>query len=219
MPADAINQLEMWQEATFDPAEIDRELGWAQDLGMNSMRVFLHDLLWQQDAAGFKRRIGKFLDIAARHGIRPIFVLFDSVWDPDPHLGPQRPPIPGVHNSGWVQGPGKAALEDPKQYARLEAYVRNIVGSFGQDQRVLAWDVWNEPKYDEERVVLLLGRVFTWARDANPSQPLTSGLYGEAGSLTEKLNAIHGAKRGFDHRRRSTHRQKAQRRHVQLGAG
>src|SRR6185312_9692065 len=116
VPSDAINELEMWQAATFDPKRIDVELGWAQGLGMNTMRVFLHDLLWEQDPSGFKQRIRVFLQIAAKHHIKPIFVLFDSCWDPDPRLGPQHPPIPGVHNSGWVQAPGAKALDDPSQY-------------------------------------------------------------------------------------------------------
>lgn len=109
IPADAINQLEMWQADTFNPAQIDKELGWAQGIGMNTMRVFLHDKLWEQDAEGFKKRIDQFLAIAARHGIRPMLVFFDSCWDPDPKLGPQRPPTPGVHNSGWVQSPAGRA--------------------------------------------------------------------------------------------------------------
>ncbi len=113
----------MWQAATFDPQQIDKELGWAQSIGMNTMRVFLHDLLWQQDPAGFRNRIRTFLEIADRHHIRPIFVLFDSCWDPAPRLGPQHPPTPGIHNSGWVQSPGAAALEDPSQLPRLRAYV------------------------------------------------------------------------------------------------
>src|SRR6185312_5862517 len=116
IPADAINELEMWQEASFDPARIDKELGWAQGMGMTTMRVFLHDALWQQDAPGFKKRIGVFLDIAARHGIKPLLVLFDSCWDPNYKMGPQHPPIPGVHNSGWVQSPGAKALADVNQY-------------------------------------------------------------------------------------------------------
>ncbi len=111
-PANTINQLEMWQADTFDPATIDKELGWAHAIGMNTMRVYLHNLLWEQDAKGLKQRMDKFLSIAAKHGIKPIFVLFDSCWDPEPKLGPQRPPIPGVHNSGWVQAPGRARLED-----------------------------------------------------------------------------------------------------------
>lgn len=190
VPKSAINQMEMWQEATFDPAEIDKEFSWAEAMGMNTMRVFLHDLLWQQDWAGFHKRVDQFLAIAARHRIRPMFVLFDSCWDPLPHLGPQHPPIPGVHNSGWVQSPGAAALADPSQYPRLKAYVREVVGAFAKDQRILAWDVWNEPGSDnagsygkEElkdktaRVAKLLPQAFAWAREANPTQPLTSGVW------------------------------------------
>ncbi len=191
IPRDAINQLEMWQAATFDPLEIDQELGWAQAIGMNTMRVFLHDLLWQQDAAGFQQRINIFLTIAHKHHIRPIFVLFDSCWDPDPKLGPQHPPIPGIHNSGWVQSPGMSALRDPAQYPRLEAYVKGVVGAFANDPRILAWDVWNEPtnlnsnSYGKihpetgkrELVIALLPQVFAWARSVHPSQPLTSGVF------------------------------------------
>jgi len=148
VPKSAINQLEMWQEVTFDPAEIDTELSWAEAIGMNTMRVFLHDLLWQQDPDGFKKRINRFLTIASRHHIRPMFVLFDSCWDPLPRLGPQHPPTPGVHNSGWVQSPGAAALADASQYPRLKAYLQGVVGAFANDDRILAWDVWNEPGAD-----------------------------------------------------------------------
>jgi hypothetical protein len=188
IPKSAINELEMWQEETFDPVEIDKELGWAEALGMNTMRVFLHDLLWQQDAAGFRKRLDQFLTIAQRHHIRPILVLFDSCWDPLPHLGPQHPPIPGVHNSGWVQSPGAAALGDSKQYPRLKAYVQGVVGAFAKDERVLAWDVWNEPGSDNSGnypselknkktyVIALLPQAFEWAREVNPTQPLTSGV-------------------------------------------
>ena len=192
VPKSAINELEMWQEATFDPAEIDKELGWAEAIGMNTMRVFLQDLLWQQDAAGFRRRIDQFLTIASRHHIRPLFVLFDSCWDPLPQLGPQHPPIPGVHNSGWVQSPGAKALADPSQYPRLKAYVQGMVGAFANDDRILGWDVWNEPGSDTTgsypktemkiadkiaRVAALLPQAFAWAREMNPTQPLTSGVY------------------------------------------
>lgn len=203
VPATSINQLEMWQVATFDPARIDLELGWAEDIGMNTVRVFLHDLLWQQDEAGFKSRISKFLTIANKHHIRSIFVLFDSCWDPDPKLGPQHPPKPGVHNSGWVQSPGARALADPSQYPRLEAYVKGVVGAFAQDSRVLAWDIWNEPdntngpsygslepNNKEALVEALLPQAFAWARAANPTQPLTSGLWHDNPSATEKLQPI-----------------------------
>lgn len=192
VPKSAINELEMWQEASFDPAEIDKELGWAEGLGMNTMRVFLHDLLWQQDAPGFRKRIDQFLAIASRHHIRPLFVLFDSCWDPVPQLGPQHAPTPGIHNSGWVQSPGAKALADVSQEPRLKAYVQGVVGAFANDDRILGWDVWNEPgsfgggnysktelKFEQKmsRVAALLPQAFAWAREMKPAQPLTSGVW------------------------------------------
>jgi Cellulase (glycosyl hydrolase family 5) len=203
IPATAINELEMWQADSFDPKEIDKELGWAESLGLNTMRVFLHDLAWQQDPDGFKERIGIFLDIAARHHIKPLFVLFDSCWDANPKLGKQREPRPGVHNSGWVQSPGAKALQDPSQYPRLKNYVQEIVGAFGRDQRVLGWDLWNEPDntnegsygelepHEKNNLVLgLLPQVFAWARAAHPSQPLTSGVWHGDWSSPEKLTPM-----------------------------
>src|SRR5579884_4333306 len=132
LPSYAVNELEMWQAETFDAKRIDKELGWAEWLGMNTMRVFLHDLLWKQDPAGFKQRINTFLNLCQKHHIRPIFVLFDSCWNPNPHLGAQPEPTPGVHNSQWVQSPGAQALTDPAQYPRLKDYVQGIVGAFGK---------------------------------------------------------------------------------------
>jgi hypothetical protein len=189
LPSTAINELEMWQADTFDAVTIDRELGWAEGIGMNTMRVFLHNLLWEQDPKGFEQRIDVFLTIAARHHIRPVFVLFDSCWEPFPKLGPQHPPIPGVHNSGWVQAPGAAVLADPSQYPRLENYVKGV-GAFANDPRILAWDLWNEPdngndssyakgepKNKNEIILDLLPQVFAWARATHPTQPLTSGLW------------------------------------------
>ena len=186
-PASAINQLEMWQAATWDPKRIDYELGLAQGIGMNTMRVFLHDQLWAQNPEGFRQRIDAFLTMAKAHGIRPLFVLFDSCWDPDPRLGPQHPPIPGVHNSGWVQGSGMAGLRDRAGWPRYRAYVQGVIGAFKDDPRILGWDVWNEPdngadqykgqEGKEPLVRALLAQVFDWARAADPSQPLTSGVW------------------------------------------
>ena len=192
IPANAINQLEMWQADTFDAATIDRELSLAESIGMNTLRVFLHDLLWQQDAPGFRQRIDAFLAIAVRHHIKPLFVLFDSCWDPEPRLGPQHPPIPGIHNSGWVQSPAAHALVDEREYPRLRAYVKGVVGAFAKDERILGWDLWNEPDNepssaypktdakDKNRLIAaLLPQVFAWARAQNPVQPLTSGWFKE----------------------------------------
>ncbi|MBZ5621114.1 MAG: cellulase family glycosylhydrolase [Acidobacteriia bacterium] len=204
IPADAINQLEMWQAETFDTTRIDMELGWAENLGMNTMRVFLHDLLWQQDPSGFRRRIDRFLGIAKKHKIRPILVLFDSCWYPFPEVGIQRLPRPGVHNSGWMQSPGAKALTDPAQQTRLLAYVQEVVLAFSTDDRILAWDLWNEPdntngssygssepRNKVDLVRALLPKVYEYARAGLPTQPLTSGLWkGGDWSSPEKLDPV-----------------------------
>ncbi|HEY0044632.1 MAG TPA: cellulase family glycosylhydrolase [Allosphingosinicella sp.] len=188
--ASSINQLDMWQAETWNPAEIDKELGWAKQFGMNTMRVYLHDLAYEQDPEGFKLRVDEFLRIADRRGIKPMFVLFDSCWDPDPVVGPQHRPIPGVHNSGWVQSPSRADLIDPTEDAGFRRYVEDVVGTFAKDKRVLAWDLWNEPdnngggSYNDDqlaqeqmRIEQLLPQIFAWARAQKPDQPLTSGVW------------------------------------------
>lgn len=192
----------MFQADTFDLKTIDRELGWAQSLGFNAIRVYLQDQLWQQDAQGFLKRLDEFLGVAHKHGIGVVFVLFDSCWDPFPKLGPQRQPRPHVHNSGWVQSPGAAVLQDPAKQSTLESYVAGVVGRFREDPRVLAWDVWNEPDnmnrpaYVEQEptnkvdlVLPLLKKAFAWARQADPSQPLTSGVWIGTWPDPDKLSA------------------------------
>ena len=187
--SNAINQLEMFQPGTYDPRRIDTELGWARSYGFNSMRVFLHDQLWAQDPRAFHTRLGQFVGIAANHGIKPLFVFFDSCWDPFPKLGAQRAPRPGVHNSGWVQSPGAERLGDPRYTRVLHDYVTSVLTQFRSDNRVLGWDMWNEPdnparmyqkverKDKQQRVAELLPQVFRWARSIDPAQPLTSGVW------------------------------------------
>ena len=203
LPSTAINQMEMWQAETFDTATISRELKWAASIGMNTMRVFLHDQVHRDNSQGFKKRIEIFLRIANRYNIKPLFVLFDSCWDPFPHPGKQHEPAPFLHNSGWVQGPGADALKDTTQYPRLKKYVVDIVTSFSKDTRILGWDVWNEPDntnnssygrfepYNKvELVHNLLKKVFVWTRLANPSQPITSGVWAGNWASDDSLLSI-----------------------------
>ena len=201
-PSTAINQLEMWQAETFDVPTLERELGWAADIGMNSLRVFLHDLVWQADPDGFKKRIDHFLSLAWARGIRTMFVVFDDCWHP-PHAGRQPDPVPGVHNSGWAQSPGHRVVRDGSQWPRLEAYVKDVIETFGADERVCVWDLYNEPgnaflPFASQPIhralpgavsgvlrhfvlrspsLALLRATFAWARSVDPTQPLTSGVW------------------------------------------
>jgi len=191
-PSTAVNELEMWQAETFDPAIIDRELGWAASIGFNTMRVFLHYLPWVQDPEGFKDRLKRYLGISWKHRIRTMFVFFDDCWNPEPKLGKQPAPRPGVHNSGWLQCPGQKQVTDTSLFPVLEDYVKGILKAFKHDKRVLMWDLYNEPgnsKHENETLPLLT-ETACWARSVNPSQPLTIGLWNEAFA---ELNAFQVA--------------------------
>ena len=200
----AVNQLEMFQPGTYDPRRIDSELGFARLLGFNTVRVFLHDQLWAQDPRGFLGRLAQFVAIAASHGIKPLFVLFDSCWNPFPRVGPQPPPRLGVHNSSWVQSPGAAHIDDPRYRGILYDYVTGVLSQFRNDDRVLGWDLWNEPdnparvyrtverKDKQELVAALLPQVFQWARSVGPVQPLTSAIWNGNWGDPNSRSAISG---------------------------
>lgn len=188
-PSTSINQLEFWQEETFDPETINRELQWSAELGMNLHRVYLHNLLWEKDSLGFLNRLDSYLKMSSSKGIKTLFVLLDDVWHPVPKLGKQPDPVPFVHNSGWVQSPGAEILGDSLRHRELKNYIKGVINHFAQDKRVVAWDLYNEPDnvaYQKGRINLevknkhiyslsLLKKVFRWAREVNPSQPLTVG--------------------------------------------
>jgi hypothetical protein len=178
-PSTAINQLEFWQAASFDPETIDRELGWAESIGFNTVRVYLHHLAWQMDPEGFFNRVDRFLSISDKHGIKPVMVIFDDCWNPVYTAGKQPEPKPGIHNSGWLQDPGELLFTDTTLVNVLEDYTRSLITRFADDKRILLWDLYNEPGNSGYgmRSMPLLKKAFRWAREVNPSQPVTAGLY------------------------------------------
>jgi len=189
-PYNTINQLEFWQPETFDPERIDLELGWAANIGFNSMRVYLHDIAWETDPEGFLDRIDTYLEIAHSHDISTMLVLFDAVWNPVANPGKQPDPIPHTHNSGWIQSPTAQRLQDTTQYPLLEEYVKAVISRFANDPRVVAWDLYNEPDNTNndrftnteapnktDHTYNLMVKTFQWAREVNPSQPLTVGVW------------------------------------------
>lgn len=179
LPSTAINQLEMWQADTFDPATIDKELGWAEGIGFNTMRVYLHSLAWEQDPEGFKKRVDQYLSIANKHKIKTVFVFFDDCWNKLGKIGKQPAPKPGTHNSGWVQDPGDPNSKDSANFPALEKYVKDVMTHFQADKRILLWDLYNEPGNSGKLTTSfpLLKSVFIWARAVNPEQPISAGLW------------------------------------------
>jgi len=179
LPSNAINQLEMWQKDTFSPQLIDRELGWAESLGFNTMRVYLHSIAWKQDSEGFKKRVDEYLSIADKHHIKTIFVFFDDCWNKEGFIGKQPEPKPGIHNSGWVQDPGDPYSTQKNKLPELEKYVKDVLARFSKDDRVLLWDLYNEPGNSGKKTssLPLVKSIFNWARDIAPSQPISAGIW------------------------------------------
>ncbi len=179
LPSTAINQLEMWQAESFDKETIDRELGFAESIGMKVMRVYLHHLAWEVDSVGFKKRMDEYLTIASKHNILTVFVFFDDCWNPTYTSGKQPDPKPGVHNSGWVRDPGDLIFTKPEIVGVLESYVKDILTTFANDKRIFIWDLYNEPGNSayENKSMPLLKNVFQWGREVYPSQPLSSGVW------------------------------------------
>ena len=199
LPRTAINQIEMWQGESFDPDTINQELGWASGIGFNTLRVYLHDLVWTADPVGLLDRMDRFLDICQRHSIRPMFVFLDDCHEGEARLGPQPASRPGVHNSGWRRSPGldivEAFADDTLHYAervRLRGYVQGPMRHFADDPRVLMWDLYNEPGNTlKAKSAVLLRAVWAWAREVGPSQPMTTGANIHAHTFVNDLHAAN----------------------------
>ena len=199
LPSSAVNQLEMFQRETFDKKTIEREVGWAKSLGFNSLRVYLHDLLWSYDPKGFSDRLDNFLNICNKHSIRPILVLFDDCHRPYPKTGKQPLPVIGVHNSGWKQSPGVELVhavhseKAGKELIRLKDFVQGVLTKFSEDQRILMWDIYNEPGQFGvgTQSLTLLKLAWEWSHEVRPSQPLTACLDGSGGDEIIELNRVN----------------------------
>ncbi|MDR1371762.1 MAG: cellulase family glycosylhydrolase [Dysgonamonadaceae bacterium] len=180
LPSTAVNDIEMWQNETFDLPTIDRELGLAEEWGINSVRVFLNYTVWKAEAEKFKSNFKQFLDVADRHGINVMPILFDdcNFSGNIAKTGKQNDPVPGIHNSGWVSSPPAAMIRDESQWHRLKEYEQDMLRTFAADRRIIIWDLYNEPGNSGSKIKpQLLANIFAWARAVNPDQPLTAGAY------------------------------------------
>ncbi len=191
LPSTAVNWTDIWQEETFDAATIERELGWAAEAGYNTLRINLPFIVWEHDRDGLMARIDRFLTIADGHGFSTMLTLMDDCGfsGDEPYLGPQKPPVPGKHNSQAAASPGRDKVCDPDCWPQIERYIRDVVRQFRDDKRVLLWDLYNEPgnrgifatgtqevQYDAKLETCaheLMKLAFKWVREEDPTQPLT----------------------------------------------
>lgn len=183
VPANDISYTEMWMDYGFDPARIDRELALAQKVGFNCLRVVLSYVVWEAEPEAFRQRFERFVSICARRGIKVMPIFFDDcAFGPikDPVFGPQPAVVPGWYANGWTPSPGHERVRDPKLRPSLERFVKDVLSAHRDDRRILCWDLYNEPGNSGmgEASLPLVREVFRWAREINPAQPITSGIWG-----------------------------------------
>ena len=194
LPSYAVNFMDFWHEARFNTELISRELKLAQDTGLNAVRVNLNYLVWKHEGQAHLHRIDEFLNIATKYGLQVILVPFDDCQfsGAPPRYSKQLGPITGTHNSRAVGSPGREIVLDWQREKSLEAFLKTIIDRYKTDERILFWDLYNEPgnrmqfvdgqhsEFDlslEKAALEFMEAIFEWAREINPSQPLTVGAW------------------------------------------
>lgn len=191
VPKASINGIETWQEEGFEQqfAGMLKELDLMQSIGYNTVRMGVPMFVWVHQRDGFIARYKRFLDALGERGITMMPVFFGDCVAPKemqgtPRFGPQRQPIKGYHGgapglSSMDYMVGYNATDDPESWPEYEAFVRDIVTTFKDDERIIAWDIWNEPGNHNRnsKSYPFMKRVFDLCREIDPIQPLTAGSW------------------------------------------
>lgn len=182
IPACAINYTAMWDKAHFAPDVIDKELSLMEDIGMNCVRVVLQYIVYEDNPRHFLKAFNTFLKICDKHKIKVMPIFFDDCAfgvNTDPKPGVQPEPLEGWYAWAWSPSPGYTMVVDERTHGKLEKYVKDVMSRHKNDDRIFMWDLYNEPTNTTmpERSWPLLKKVFKWAREINPSQPITAGMW------------------------------------------
>ncbi|QNL49203.1 cellulase family glycosylhydrolase [Olivibacter sp. SDN3] len=191
IPAYAINYTAMWDKTSFDPKAIERELALAKKTGMNALRAVLQYAVYEEDPQYFLNTLNTFMDICAKYDIQFMPALFDDCSfgiENDPKTGKQPEPLIGWYAWAWSPSPGHSMVTDTSSYPKLAQYVKTVISHFKDDQRIMLWDLYNEPTNSGlgTTTLPLLQKVIISAREANPSQPISIGVFDQ----NERLNEI-----------------------------
>ncbi|HEY4288145.1 MAG TPA: cellulase family glycosylhydrolase [Puia sp.] len=194
IPAYAINYTAMWDKTSFDATAIDKELALAEQSGMNVLRAVLQYAVYEDDPKYFIRTLETFVAICNKHHIKFVPSLFDDCSFgivQDPRTGKQPDPLPGWYAWAWSPSPGHSMVVDSTTHPRLEKYVQDIISHFKNDDRILFWDLYNEPTNGGlgSASFPLLKKVVAWARSVNPAQPLTVDVFDKNPRLNEIIFA------------------------------
>ena len=194
IPANAVNYTAMWDKTGFSPDVIRRELKLMSGMGMNCVRFVMQYKVYEDDPEYFAGAFEKFLSLCEEAGVKAMPVFFDDCAfgvNTDPVAGRQSEPLEGWYAWAWSPSPGHTMVVDEREHPKLERYVKDMISRHKNDRRILLWDLYNEPTNGglKKRSLPLLRKVFAWAREVDPSQPVSSGMWNGDKALNEILLA------------------------------
>ena len=193
MSADCVNRVDQWQGLHFEERlkTTEEELKLMADLGFNSVRIILEYVVWQKEHDSFLQRLERYISLLDKYGISPMIVLANDCMPPKtelwkmPDIGEQHYDI-GYHGGKKHSQHGRHNAPAPHFYLDNEEtredyfkMVREIVSIYKNDNRILMWDVFNEPGNSRRSGITLpiLKKMFETVREINPSQPVTAGAW------------------------------------------
>ncbi len=191
-PSRVVNSVQFWEE--YDPAMVDRELHYAQVYGLTAVSIYLNYHVWRDgDRLAFLGNLDDFLRRAEARGLRVSPILFDQCGNEDTHLGPQNPPIPGVHNARMMRSPHREIVQKPARYEAeregLRRYALDVVGPRARDPRIFLWQGVNEPL--EEAIERLAADAYGWIKSAGTPIPAASTAGGFLGGRWSDVYTLH----------------------------
>jgi len=176
VPSYARNSLEIW--AKYDPEVVERELGYAAELGLDGVRTFIHSepfLERPDDAVG---AVKDFTRCCAEKKLAFMPVLLDGchIMSGSRLLWPGNPPPDKAGEEGWPE---------------LEKYINLILPVLRDSESVAVYDVINEPRVGARPDFDKLTRHFSaLVKDLDPDRPVTIGAInrGEMNSVMDVVD-------------------------------
>ena len=179
-PAFAVNQIHFFTCYTDYRPEIKKELECASKIGMNSLRIYLHNKPFEDDKISFMKNLEYLIEDCSQVNIKPLFIFFDDCWHGEEEIVYEFEPIDGMHNGRWAKCP-LFSQRKLSCYPLFYNYITDIISKYRNDNRIFAWEIWNEPKnlgmpgkFDVEFTNDLMCNSYHWARMINPKQPIIS---------------------------------------------
>eukprot|EP01084_Bolivina_argentea_P234273 394403_1 len=173
-PSTASNSL-WWYYYSNYTEEIDRELNFIENkLSFNSLRMFLHNMVFDAGSDQYIKYIDDFLNRTLSHNIKAGFVFFDDCWNMNgANISAPCQPTPGVHNGCWMTCP-QQNQRDINNITQFKPYVTDIIQHFQHDKRILFWEIYNEPKQQSNFSITLRNTAYEWIKNINTTIPVIS---------------------------------------------